>query len=294
MSDPQPPDSDGMRPALPPFPSPFQSHSLPSDLPRFIPVARPASWADVPYESTARANNWPPVLRARRAFFEMLALIPMGFAGILTFYFAAWMLGVRDDRWANVASTAGMGVAASLTAALFVWADRQTAASIGWTSRAFLSQVVVGVLTLIGTYAFFMALMMIVMVLFPGLEKEQPTAEQAVREMMPDMSLRSMFLMMLFVGVWEEVVFRGFLLTRLHALFRRWWLAVPISALVFGSVHIYEGPLAVVMVTMLGVVLAVVFIRRRSLVPCIVMHFLHNSLMLYIMHYHLLDPAVTG
>ena len=54
------------------------------------------------------------------------------------------------------------------------------------------------------------------------------------------------------------------------------WLAVPLSSLLFGAVHIYEGPVAVGMITILGLVMAGLFIWRRSLLPCIVMPFLNN------------------
>jgi membrane protease YdiL (CAAX protease family) len=229
-------------------------------------------------------------LPAWRAFFEMVMLIPAGLAGIVSFYIAAWTMGVRDDQWANLASTIGMGVAAGLAVAFFVWLDRQSAASIGWTGRAFFRQIAVGILWLCCTYALLITLVIIVMILFPALQDEAPTAQRAVREVMPDMPLRSMIAMMLFVAIWEEAVFRGFVLTRLHAIVRRWWLAVPISAMIFGSVHLYEGPLAMVVVTLLGVVLALVFIRRRSLTAGIVMHFLHNSFMLVMMHQRWLDP----
>jgi membrane protease YdiL (CAAX protease family) len=76
--------------------------------------------------------------------------------------------------------------------------------------------------------------------------------------------------------MWEEVVFRGFLLTRLRAIFRTWWLAVPIGSLLFAAAHLYEGVLAVVVIGWLAFAMAILFVWRRSLVPCLVLHWLHN------------------
>lgn len=294
MSEPDPPGFEELKHGESTSPHVMRDHLHEPSFPRFIPIARPALPSGVVVVSPASMRAGLPRLSAGRSFLELAALVPMAIAGIVMFEISARILGVRDERWANVASTLGMGIAASLTSAFFVWLDRQPAASIGWTGRAFIRQINVGILTLIGTYASFMILVIFVTLLFPELQDAEPTAQRAIREMMPDMPMRWMIALMLFVALWEEVVFRGFVLTRLHAIVGRWWLAVPLSALIFGSVHIYEGPVAMVVVTLLGVVLALVFIRRRSLVPCIVMHFLHNSFMLFMMHRHWFDPVATG
>ena len=85
-----------------------------------------------------------------------------------------------------------------------------------------------------------------------------------------------MIALMTFVAIWEEIAFRGFMLTRLQSIFRRWWLTIPIGAVLFGFGHGYQGPLAIVQTMLLGIVMGVLFWWRKSLVPGIVFHLLNN------------------
>jgi CAAX protease family protein len=74
----------------------------------------------------------------------------------------------------------------------------------------------------------------------------------------------------------EEVVFRGYLLLRLRELIGNTTAAVACTTLVFASGHLYEGASGVVGVSVLGLVYAVIYLWRRSLVAPIVMHFLQD------------------
>ncbi len=246
------------------------------DLPQFIPMARPVPILDYAVRLDARPRVW-------RALFQLIMLIPAGLVGGMIGYMVARWMGIHDEKWQIVASTVGMGAASVMGAAFFVFIEGQRAADIGWTSRAFLANVGLGVAALLATYVTVAAMFFTVAILHPGILEQQETAGKAVRETMPAMSIPKMALFMGFVALWEEVVFRGFVLTRLKVLLGRWWLAVPLSSLVFGAVHVYEGPLAVVMISVLGLVMAILFIWRRSLVPCITLHFLNNFVMLLLL-----------
>lgn len=87
------------------------------------------------------------------------------------------------------------------------------------------------------------------------------------------------------VGFYEEVLFRGFLLTRIGVLFDvdpiegapmaqrgRVVLAVGVTALVFGAGHAYQGGLGVAQTTIAGLGLGALVALRRSLWPAIVAH----------------------
>lgn len=254
-------------------------------------AAEPFQWDRIPYARpispdaffTSSPNPLVVPVRRRRAVFELLLLIPIGFAGGVVGYFLATAAGIEDERRQNVASTVGMGAAAMFTVGILLLAGHQSLASIGWTPRQFGLEILVGAGTLLLTYVVLFAAIIALSIALPSLADQQPDAARAVKARMPEMSLAAMALFMAFVAIWEEVVFRGFVLTRLRVILGSWWLAVPISAVLFGSVHLYEGPLAVVVVGFLGLILAGLFIRRRSLVACIVMHFLHNFLMMWLM-----------
>ncbi len=86
-----------------------------------------------------------------------------------------------------------------------------------------------------------------------------------------------------FVAVWEEMVFRGFVLGRLRAALpaadtrgarlRRDALAVLLCALCFGAGHGYQGVLGLLQTTTAGVALGALAVWRRRIWPAIGAHF---------------------
>jgi membrane protease YdiL (CAAX protease family) len=82
--------------------------------------------------------------------------------------------------------------------------------------------------------------------------------------------------LVLVVAAAEEVVFRGYLLLRLRELTRSTPVAVACMTLVFASGHAYEGAAGVIGVSVLGLVFALIYLWRRSLVAPIVMHFMQD------------------
>lgn len=83
-----------------------------------------------------------------------------------------------------------------------------------------------------------------------------------------------------FVGVYEEVLFRGFLLSRLRILLRagsrgfnaRAGAAIVLSAAVFGIAHGYQGGLGIVQTFAVGLVLCAWATWRGEIWSCIVAH----------------------
>ena len=74
----------------------------------------------------------------------------------------------------------------------------------------------------------------------------------------------------------EEVLFRGAIQGLLMRYFGRPWLAIILSALVFGIFHM--NPVQIVYATLLGIVLGWIYYRTGSLLSVIVGHVLNNSL----------------
>ncbi len=85
-----------------------------------------------------------------------------------------------------------------------------------------------------------------------------------------------------FVGFWEEIVFRGFLLGRVRAAlpaadtprarFLRDAVAVALCGVCFGAGHGYQGALGLMQTTTAGIVLGAVTVWRKSLWPAIGAH----------------------
>ncbi len=53
-------------------------------------------------------------------------------------------------------------------------------------------------------------------------------------------------------------------------------VAAVLSALIFASIHLGIGPGMVVYIFLGGLIPAYLFIRFRSIYPCVLMHFLNN------------------
>jgi membrane protease YdiL (CAAX protease family) len=112
---------------------------------------------------------------------------------------------------------------------------------------------------------------------------------EAVQAMAPHtpVELGLFALLSLAAGTCEEFVFRGYLLRQ----FQRWWgstlVAVIVSSVLFGCLHLYEGVGAVVGICGLGTVYAIVAVRRGNLRSVMVAHFLQDALtglILYLRH----------
>jgi membrane protease YdiL (CAAX protease family) len=73
----------------------------------------------------------------------------------------------------------------------------------------------------------------------------------------------------------EEIFFRGYVVERVGELTRRLWIAGVVSTLVFAALHIpYYGVLPGLVRIPLSALLTVRYIRSRSLVPPMALHFL--------------------
>jgi hypothetical protein len=75
----------------------------------------------------------------------------------------------------------------------------------------------------------------------------------------------------------EEIVFRGYLQTRVAAWVKRPWLSVCISALVFTLVH-RGNPAAYTAIALFGIAFGAACIRSGTLAPMIGLHTTHDTL----------------
>jgi uncharacterized protein len=86
-----------------------------------------------------------------------------------------------------------------------------------------------------------------------------------------------------FGGLGEELLFRGFILTRLRVLLgegrARIALALAIQGAIFGLAHAYQGPSGMLSTALLGVVYGLIFLRAGSNVwPAAIAHALLDTL----------------
>jgi membrane protease YdiL (CAAX protease family) len=79
-------------------------------------------------------------------------------------------------------------------------------------------------------------------------------------------------------GFCEEMLYRGFAITRLALLTGGVWSAALMAVIAFSAGHFYQGAIGVWRAGLLGIVLAVAFILTGSLVPGMIAHFLIDAL----------------
>ncbi len=75
----------------------------------------------------------------------------------------------------------------------------------------------------------------------------------------------------------EELVFRGYLITRLEAVLKSRAQAVFLSSVVFASYHLYQGVSGVTSAFLFGLITGYAWLRYRRLWPLAIMHFAWNS-----------------
>ncbi|TWU01127.1 ABC transporter permease subunit/CPBP intramembrane protease [Stieleria varia] len=90
-------------------------------------------------------------------------------------------------------------------------------------------------------------------------------------------------------AVIEELCFRGFLFSALSKSLRP-WPTIFLTALLFGLFHVVTGNVLLlerfVPTTLLGLVLGWIAYRTGSVLPGMLMHFVHNALVEVVAHYH--------
>jgi sodium transport system permease protein len=115
-----------------------------------------------------------------------------------------------------------------------------------------------------------------------GIRQLYPLSPQALEQLKPfdDMlSSASLWQVILLVGltpaICEELAFRGFILSGLRRTGHK-WAAIVLASIFFGLAHgILQQSLAACTV---GIVIGYLAVKTGSLLPCVLYHFVHNSL----------------
>lgn len=78
----------------------------------------------------------------------------------------------------------------------------------------------------------------------------------------------------------EELIFRGYVITRIRRLSGSVWLGALLGSAAFSFGHIYQGMAGVLLTFLYGLLFSGLFIARKSVFPCIVAHFLQDVIVL--------------
>jgi len=261
-----------------------------------VPMARPvAPPADpvgqaraIPWIAPAGTESRPMYLgdAAPRAVWLDLGLFV---CGVLICYaplalLATLMLFLKEDldeRMLNVMLLPVQAAAWITLVALILKMRGQSAASMGWVRGRLLVDVPLGFAAWVCALGAFFAFTSIIWVTWPAGFVELQGNEEAITEMLPPLHPAVLLGLQVLVGFYEELVFRGFLLTRLRRGLGSWWAAVLTSSLLFAVPHMLEQKaIAAIPLFGVGVVFAIFAIWRKSVVPAIIGHALFNACML--------------
>jgi membrane protease YdiL (CAAX protease family) len=155
----------------------------------------------------------------------------------------------------------------------FIWRNHETVTWIGWTFKNSKKEIALGIFLFIpfslGTGLIENGLRAIG---FSAPATPLPSF-LAARGMV---EILLAFLLVVIVALSEETIFRGYLILRFKAVTANSTVAVLLSAAIFSLGHGYEGSAGVITVGVMGLVFALIYIWRQSLVVPVVMHFLQD------------------
>ncbi len=187
--------------------------------------------------------------------------------------------------WVTAYATIARDLALVSLVAFFLWRNREPYQSIGWDLRGGWKEAALGVVLFIPMViatgyvdSFFRA---------AGLsEPSAPTPAFLSVTGTGELVLASILVVV--VAISEETIFRGYLMLRIGAVTRSMAAAAVLSAFVFSLGHGYEGTAGAATVGVMGFMLALVYLWRRSLIAPIIMHFLQDFIGI------VLVPLLTG
>ena len=157
----------------------------------------------------------------------------------------------------------------------FLWRNGEHDQRIGWTfSRGWWLDI------LLGLVLFFPLLVFsgLLAAALRALGFSSPTATPSF--LMPHGTAQFVLavVLVIVVAVAEETIFRGYLILRLNATLRNLGLATVLSAVIFSLGHGYEGSAGVITVGFIGLVYALIYVWRGTLIAPVTMHFLQDFL----------------
>ncbi|MGO9375930.1 MAG: CPBP family intramembrane glutamic endopeptidase [Syntrophobacteraceae bacterium] len=160
-----------------------------------------------------------------------------------------------------------------------LWRNGEPLTLIGWKSSGLKREVTLGV-------CLFFPVLVIAWLVKRAFQDLGLTTMRQLPHFLTAKSPWEMLLLCLLLTVavvTEETVFRGYLILRFYELTARLGPSVIISTAVFTLGHGYEGPAGTGTVGVLGLILALIYLWRKSLIAPMVIHFLVDFIPLLLM-----------
>ncbi len=217
--------------------------------------------------------------------FLFLAIALSGELLIGTIYRGVLASQYRDDeelsfavaRMALFPAIAWRSVTATILAIAMTRRRGLSLRSVGLTFQKFWLNLLLGLAAFVAILLGVLVLSILIGKLFPNLNHEFEKNADLIMKAVPRVTPAIFFGMSLVIGYYEELVFRGFLMPRLRRATNSWILAILLTTLVFGVLHLKDQAAAALLaIVSLSLIFSTVTIWRRSLVPAILAHALFD------------------
>jgi membrane protease YdiL (CAAX protease family) len=161
----------------------------------------------------------------------------------------------------------------------------QTARSVGLTWAGMPLNIAIGLAALVVVYVLIFVVMALLWFFWPDVVREMNENARRIMELVPKLRPAEFVPLTAMIGVYEELVFRGFLMTRLRRGTGSWAVAVVLSTVIFTSLHAFDQTRsALVVVAILSLVFSLATIWRRSIIPAIIAHALFDLSQLLLLY----------
>jgi uncharacterized protein len=177
----------------------------------------------------------------------------------------------QNLRFAQMAIGSMLNDIALLSLVLyFIWRNQERVESIGWKFDHFGRDLALGVVLFVPVYLGGNMLANLLHQIGLSAPERQPSflAVSGLKQLVLSVMIVTI------VAVVEETIFRGYLMLRFTGVSAHRSAAVILSSIIFSLGHGYEGMAGTVTVFLLGVLFALIYLWRKSLVAPMVIHFL--------------------
>lgn len=269
----------------------------PISIANVIPTARPMASPEAPLLNAPRDDFLLEISPRSSALRDVFTFVGAMVAFDLLIGFAMRVLvdagGAPESPAAEQAMDRKMllpmlGLRAGATAffiAMILRLRHQTPRSIGFTAKRWPMDILIGLGATIGVYGLIYLAMMTMWMLWPGVTEQMNENVEIIKALIPNHPL-GFVAIAITVGFYEELAFRGFLMTRLRRATGSWALAVLLSTAIFTGLHAFDQTLAaLVPVAILSFSFSLLTIWRRSLIPAIVAHALFDLCQLMFLYF---------
>lgn len=197
-----------------------------------------------------------------------------------------------DDRVIQAIALPFRGAAWVAVVIVLLHYRGQHPASVGLTRVRPTRDIPLGLGALLGAFAAFYLGAAALFLFWPGGWVALTQNKDAIANILPRMHPVLLVGLQFVVAFYEEVVFRGFLLTRLRRGLGSWTGAVLASSALFAVAHtLDQEAAAAIPIFGLGVIFCIFTVWRKSLLPAVIGHALFNSCQILWLYY--CDPDWT-